>query len=82
VLPEGSDPFVMLFSESSGRVLVAVPRTEESRLRSMCEARGLPAVRIGVVDQGSDAVEFQGLFTASLAELRATSEAVLPRFFG
>nr|BBX80453.1 phosphoribosylformylglycinamidine synthase subunit PurL [Mycobacterium florentinum] len=82
VLPEGSDPFVTLFSESSGRVLVAVPRTEESRFRSMCEARGLPAVRIGVVDQDSDAVEFQGLFTVPLAELRATSEAVLPRFFG
>ena len=48
----------------------------------MCEARGLPAVRIGVVDQGSDAIEVQGLFTVALAELRATSEAVLPRFFG
>ncbi|CKT65866.1 phosphoribosylformylglycinamidine synthase II [Mycobacterium tuberculosis] len=82
VLPEGADPFVLLFSESAGRVLVAVPRTEESRFRGMCEARGLPAVRIGVVDQGSDAVEVQGLFAVSLAELRATSEAVLPRYFG
>lgn len=45
ILPEGSDPFVMLFSESAGRVLVAVPRTEESRFRSMCEARGLPVTR-------------------------------------
>jgi phosphoribosylformylglycinamidine synthase len=82
VLPEDTDPFVMLFSESAGRVLVAVPRTEESRMRSMCEARGLPAVRIGVVDQGSPDVEFQGLFTVPLAELRVTSETVLPRFFG
>jgi phosphoribosylformylglycinamidine synthase len=82
VLPEDADPFVTLFSESAGRVLVAVPRTEESRFRSMCEARGLPAVRIGVVDQASDAVEVQGLFTVSLAELRETSEAVLPRLFG
>jgi phosphoribosylformylglycinamidine synthase subunit PurL len=77
VLPEDADPFVMLFSESAGRALVAVPRTEESRFRSMCEARGLPATRIGVVDQGSDAVEVQGLFTVSLAELRSTSEGVL-----
>ncbi|MGO9381442.1 MAG: phosphoribosylformylglycinamidine synthase subunit PurL [Mycobacterium sp.] len=82
VLPEDADPFVTLFSESAGRALAAVPRTEESRFRSMCEARGLPAVRIGVVDQGSDAVEVQGLFTVSLAELRQTSESVLPRFFG
>jgi phosphoribosylformylglycinamidine synthase len=79
---EGIDPFVMLFSESAGRVLVAVPRTEESRFRSMCEARGLPAERIGVVDHESKAIEVQGLFTVSLAELRDTSEAVLPRFFG
>lgn len=82
VLPEGTDPFVMLFSESAGRVLVAVPRTEESRFVSMCEARGLPAARIGVVDQASDSVEVQGLFTVSLAELRSTSEGVLPRLFG
>ncbi len=82
VLPEEADPFVFLFSESAGRVLVAVPRTEESRFRSMCEARGLPVLRIGVVDQGSDAVEVQGLFTVTLADLRATSEAVLPRLFG
>jgi phosphoribosylformylglycinamidine synthase len=77
VLPEGADPFVTLFSESAGRMLVAVPRTEESRFRSMCEARSLPATRIGVVDQGSGVVEVQGLFTVSLAELRSTSEGVL-----
>ena len=53
ILPEQADPFVTLFSESSGRVLVAVPRTEESRFRAMCDARGLPAERIGVVDEGS-----------------------------
>jgi phosphoribosylformylglycinamidine synthase len=82
VLPENCDPFVMLFSESAGRVLVAVPRTEESRFRSMCEARGLPAARIGVVDQGSDAVEVQGLFSVPLPELHSTSEALLPGLFG
>jgi hypothetical protein len=48
----------------------------------MCEARGLPAARIGVADPSSGAVEVQGLFTVSLAELRETSESVLPRFFG
>jgi phosphoribosylformylglycinamidine synthase subunit PurL len=82
LIPEGADAFVALFSESAGRVLVAVPRTEESRFRSLCEARGLPATRIGVVDQGSDAVEVQGLFTVSLEELRATYEGVLPGLFG
>ncbi|BBY33030.1 phosphoribosylformylglycinamidine synthase subunit PurL [Mycolicibacter minnesotensis] len=82
LLPEDADPFVFLFSESAGRALVAVPRTEESRFRSMCEARGLPATRVGVVDQASQEVEVQGQFSVSLAELRSTSEAVLPGIFG
>jgi phosphoribosylformylglycinamidine synthase len=86
VLPSGCDSvaeaFVLLCSESAGRALVAVPRTEESRFRAMCDARGLPATRIGVSDDGSDRVEVQGLFTISLEELRSTSEGVLPRLFG
>ena len=82
LLPEDADPFVALFSESAGRVLVAVPRTEESRFMSMCEARGLPATRIGVVDHGSDSVEVQGQFTVPLAELRSTWEGTLPKLFG
>ena len=86
LVPEGFESgtasFTFLFSESTGRVLLAVPRTEESRFTAMCEARGLPAARIGVVDQGSDAVEVQGLFTVSLEDLRSTSEGVLPGLFG
>ncbi|MFE4460863.1 phosphoribosylformylglycinamidine synthase subunit PurL [Nocardia tengchongensis] len=82
ILPEGADPFVTLFSESAGRVLVAVPRSEETRFTKMCDARGLPWVRIGVVDDGSDSVEVQGLFKATLDELRAAHEATLPALFG
>ncbi|WP_194817138.1 phosphoribosylformylglycinamidine synthase subunit PurL [Nocardia sp. XZ_19_385] len=82
LLPEGSDPFVQLFSESAGRVLVAVPRTEETRFTKMCDARGLPWVRIGVVDQGSDELEVQGQFTVPLAELRTAYEGTLPALFG
>ena len=48
----------------------------------MCEARGLPATRIGVVDDGSDAVEVQDQFSVTLADLRSTSEGVLPGLFG
>ncbi|GAA4401223.1 phosphoribosylformylglycinamidine synthase subunit PurL [Tsukamurella soli] len=82
LLPEGIDPFVALFSESAGRILVAVPRTEESRFVSMCSARGLPAVRVGVVDQGADGVEVQGQFTIPFAELREAHEGTLPKLFG
>ncbi|GAC57977.1 phosphoribosylformylglycinamidine synthase 2 [Gordonia hirsuta DSM 44140 = NBRC 16056] len=82
VLPEDADPFVTLFSESTGRVLVSVPRTEESRLVAMLDARGLPWTRIGVVDQGSDSVEVQDQFTVTLDELREVHEGTLPRLFG
>ncbi|MEV5649403.1 phosphoribosylformylglycinamidine synthase subunit PurL [Nocardia sp. NPDC052254] len=86
LLPEGddaaADPFVLLFSESAGRVLVAVPRSEETRFTKMCTARELPWVRIGVVDQGSDSVEVQGQFSVTLDDLRAAHEGTLPALFG
>lgn len=41
VVPDGLDPFVLLFSESAGRAVVAVPRSEELRFTDMCGARGL-----------------------------------------
>ena len=82
LLPEGADPFVALFSESSGRVLVAVPRTEETRFSNMCTARGLPWTRIGVVDEGSDSIEVQGHFSVEMNELREVFERTLPQLFG
>ncbi|MBW8091190.1 phosphoribosylformylglycinamidine synthase subunit PurL [Streptomyces hygroscopicus subsp. hygroscopicus] len=76
VVPDGVDPFVLLFSESAGRAIVAVPRSEEVRFNDMCGARGLPATRIGVID--GDAIEVQGQFSLPLAELRQAHEATIP----
>jgi phosphoribosylformylglycinamidine synthase len=78
-LPDGLDPFVALFSESAGRAIVAVPRTEEVRFTDMCTARRFPHARIGVVD--GDAIDVQGQFTLPLAELRAAWSATLPSLF-
>jgi phosphoribosylformylglycinamidine synthase len=75
------DPFVQLFSESAGRVLVAVPRTEELRFTEMCTARGLPWRKTGVVDPESGALEIQDLTTFTLDELREPWEATLPALF-
>ncbi len=75
VVPEGMDPFVFLFSESAGRAVVAVPRSEELRFNDMCTARGLPATRIGVVD--GDALDVQGQFTVPLAELKDAHTGVI-----
>ncbi|WP_432012486.1 phosphoribosylformylglycinamidine synthase subunit PurL [Streptomyces cucumeris] len=76
VVPDGLDPFVLLFSESAGRAVVSVPRSEEVRFNDMCGARGLPAVRIGVVD--GDAIDVQDQFSLPLAELREAYEATIP----
>ncbi|THA25618.1 phosphoribosylformylglycinamidine synthase subunit PurL [Streptomyces sp. RKND-216] len=80
VVPDGIDPFVLLFSESQGRAIVAVPRSEEVRFNDMCGARGLPVARIGVVD--GDAIDVQGRFILPLDELRARHERTLPELFG
>ncbi|MDI2130777.1 phosphoribosylformylglycinamidine synthase subunit PurL [Yinghuangia seranimata] len=79
VLPEELDPFVALFSESAGRAVVAVPRSEELRFTDMCRVRHLPVARIGVVD--GDALEIQGQFTVGLDELKAANSAPLRGLF-
>ncbi|MET7798987.1 phosphoribosylformylglycinamidine synthase subunit PurL [Streptomyces decoyicus] len=76
VIPDGLDPFVLLFSESAGRAVVAVPRSEELRFTDMCGARGLPATRIGVID--GDAIDVQGQFSLPLSELKDAHEATIP----
>jgi phosphoribosylformylglycinamidine synthase subunit PurL len=78
-LPDGLDPFVAMFSESAGRAVVAVPRSEEVRFTDMCTARRFPHVRIGVVT--GDALDVQDQFTLPLAELREAWSGTLPRLF-
>ncbi|GAA1924703.1 phosphoribosylformylglycinamidine synthase subunit PurL [Streptantibioticus ferralitis] len=80
VVPEGQDAFVTLFSESAGRAIVSVPRSEELRFTDMCRARGLAATRIGVVD--GEVLDVQGQFSVPLAELRQAHEAAIPALLG
>ncbi|MDQ1721606.1 MAG: phosphoribosylformylglycinamidine synthase subunit PurL [Pseudonocardiales bacterium] len=81
ILPEDADSFVFLFSESAGRAIVAVPRTEEVRFTDMCTARGLPAQRIGVLDVLESAIEVQGQFRLPISELRVAWTSTLPALF-
>jgi phosphoribosylformylglycinamidine synthase len=83
---DGVDAASALFSESTGRVLVTVPREEDVKFRGLCDGRGYPVLRIGVTDAAADgdepALEVQGLFTVPLRELRQQSAATLPAVFG
>ena len=84
VLPAGATPFVQLYSESAGRALVTVPRSEELRFTEMCSARGLPCTRVGVTDgTGEQArLDVQDVLDLPLARLREAHEATLPALFG
>jgi phosphoribosylformylglycinamidine synthase len=90
---DGVDATTALFSESTGRVLVSVPREDDVKFRGLCEGRGYPVLRIGVTDLGgADArhavgsieptLEVQDVFTLGLEELRATHTSTLPGHFG
>ncbi len=82
-VPDELEPFVFLFSESAGRAILAVPRSEEVRLADMCTARRFPHRRIGVVDDGagSPTLDVQEQFSLTLAELEARHSATLPGLF-
>ena len=80
-VPDGIDPFTYLFSESAGRAVAVVPAEHQTRFVAMCFDRGLPAAHIGVVNGGEE-LEFAGLFSVSLTELREAHEGTLPRLFG
>jgi phosphoribosylformylglycinamidine synthase len=80
-LPKGADPFVWLFSESTGRAVVSVRRGAEEQLTDMCVARGIECARIGVVDILETALDVQGHLRAPLRELRAAWQATLPGRF-
>ncbi|GAD34439.1 phosphoribosylformylglycinamidine (FGAM)synthase, synthetase domain [Microbacterium sp. TS-1] len=82
---DGVDVATALFSESTGRVIVSVPREEDVKFRGLCEGRDYPVIRIGVTDaaEGVESVlDIQGLFSVPVAEIRATSRATLPAAFG
>ena len=82
---DGVDAATALFSESTGRVIVSVPREEDVKFRGLCEGRGYPVLRIGVTDMpssGEAALEIQDVATFTVDELRGAAGATLPDAFG
>jgi phosphoribosylformylglycinamidine synthase II len=82
---DGVDAASALFSESTGRVLVTVPREDDVKFRGLCEGRGYPVLRIGVTDvspTGEAELEIQDLFTVPLSELGSLWRDTLPAAFG
>jgi phosphoribosylformylglycinamidine synthase len=71
-----------LFSESQARVIVSVGREDDVKFQSLCEARGVPVLRIGVTDKASGSIEIKDLATFELNEVRESWAKTLPELFG
>ena len=63
-------------------MLVAVPREEDVKFVGLCAGRRVPALRLGVTDAESGALEVQDRFTMPIDELRRIRSAVLPAALG
>ncbi len=74
------DPFVALFSESAGRVLVSVAPDHTVDVLSRAAAAGVPAHPVGTT--GGAALAVSGVPDLSLDELRSAWEGTLPALFG
>ncbi|WEO76996.1 phosphoribosylformylglycinamidine synthase subunit PurL [Cryobacterium sp. SO2] len=78
---DGVDASVALFSESTGRVLVSVPREDDVKFLGLCEGRDYPVLRIGVTDATAPVLEIQDYFTVPLTELQSRHRSTLPAAF-
>ena len=85
-VPSGLDAFTFLWSESATRAVVVVSQDRNEEFLVICESKGFPVTKIGVVDSLSSRVELAGVFGETIAldieELRTISEETLPRLFG
>ena len=83
-VPNGSDPFVLLFSESAGRVLVSLPGHSAARLQELAASHQVSATRIGEVRAaGFDAaVTIEDQFSLDLSEIRVAWQATIPAVLG
>lgn len=73
------DPFVALFSESAGRVLVTVAPERAGELLRRAAAAEVPAQELG--STGGAALVIDGVSALPLDELRAAWEGTLPALF-
>ncbi len=73
------DPFVELFSESAGRVVVTVAADDAVRLTELALEHGVPVTHLGAT--GGDTLAVEGEFEVGVDELREVWSATLPAVF-
>jgi phosphoribosylformylglycinamidine synthase subunit PurL len=83
-LPDGTDPFVMLFSESAGRAIVAVRIAQDEAFERLCRAHNVTQRRLGATQGlGDEAVlDVAGQCKLPRGALRDAWSSTLPGLFG
>ncbi|MBT5088889.1 MAG: phosphoribosylformylglycinamidine synthase II, partial [Micrococcales bacterium] len=76
------DMTAALFSESQSRVIVTVGREDDVKFQALCEARGVPCLRIGVTDATSNMVEIKDVADLKLDDIRSGWTKTLHELFG
>ena len=74
------DPFIALFSESPGRILVTTTRDRVDQLINTAKFHRVKAKEIGTT--GGDHFEVDGQFVIDLTVLKSAHEETFPRLFG
>jgi phosphoribosylformylglycinamidine synthase subunit PurL len=78
-LPPEADPFVWLFSESTGRAIVSVKEYADRDLVTLCQINGVMLTKLGVVTAEEDAtLEVVDQFTLPLARIREAWQGTIP----
>jgi phosphoribosylformylglycinamidine synthase len=76
------DAFTALFSESTARILVAVPIPRLAEFAALAEEHGVPSSGLGTVTPQRDRLEISGVADLGLDELRDAWTGTLERYFG
>jgi phosphoribosylformylglycinamidine synthase len=79
---DGLDLTAAMFSESQGRVIVSIGREDDVKFQGLCEARGVPVLRIGVTDKENESLEIKDVATLELNQVREGWAKALPELFG
>jgi phosphoribosylformylglycinamidine synthase subunit PurL len=78
-LPPEADPFVWLFSESTGRAIVSVKEYADRDLATLCQINGVMLTKLGVVTAEEDAtLEVVDQFTLPLERIREAWRDTIP----
>jgi len=75
------DPFVALFSESSGRVLITSSAANQLAIEALASRYGLPITVLGVVRDAAQ-LTITDQFTLDINEVRSAWEATIPAALG